>query len=275
MPFGKNHYLKALEARVAELESYLSKEGLAEVGTDHWQYLQRPNGSDDGHAPPAEADARRPQRRNTIGPTDAGSGSDDNDEARDWQTGVESMVDVLRELSLEANGGYIGASSHITMGRLVGSIVKGEESTKTASTGGSVQENLSPRALNNRDDEEIGVPGFANLSADVADRLLIGYSKHQSTRFPVVHFPWVRNLHLRRNNLDDVFEQSTLHLIYAIAGRFLETTGEVGVFFPEKQHAAALTYLDEILSYHDLRSVQTLMLLGIYCLRAPKGPGAW
>ncbi|TVY46901.1 putative transcriptional regulatory protein [Lachnellula occidentalis] len=275
MPFGKNHYLKALEARVAELESYLSKEGLSEVGTDHWQYLQRPGGLDDGCAPSVEADARQPQRRDAAGHADGCSGSDDNEEPHDWQTGVESMVDVLRELSLEANGGYIGASSHITMGRLVGSIVKGEESTKTTSTRGNIQEHLSPKAFNNRDDQEIVVPGFTHLSIDVADRLLVGYVKHTSTRFPVLHFPWVRDLHLRRNTIEDVFEKSSLHLVYAIAGRFLETTGEVGIFFPEKQQAAALTYLDEILSFHDIRSVQTLMLLAIYCLRAPKGPGAW
>jgi hypothetical protein len=38
---------------------------------------------------------------------------------------------------------------------------------------------------------------------------------------------------------------------------------------------AALTHLGEILQFHDIRSIITLLLLAIYCLRAPGGPGAW
>jgi hypothetical protein len=55
----------------------------------------------------------------------------------------------------------------------------------------------------------------------------------------------------------------------------LETTGEAGPLFPEMHYDAALTYLDEILQFHDIRSIITLLLLAIYCLRAPGGPGAW
>jgi hypothetical protein len=55
----------------------------------------------------------------------------------------------------------------------------------------------------------------------------------------------------------------------------LETTGEAGPFFPEMHYDAALTHLDEILQFHDIRSIITLLLLAIYCLRAPGGPGAW
>lgn len=66
-----------------------------------------------------------------------------------------------------------------------------------------------------------------------------------------------------------------IHLIYAIGGRFLETTGETGDFFPDMHYEEALKHLDEILQYHDLRSVQFLLLLSIYSLRSPRGPGAW
>jgi hypothetical protein len=44
MTFSKNHYLKSLEDRVAKLESYLTKEGVKEVGLEHWQYLPTSNG---------------------------------------------------------------------------------------------------------------------------------------------------------------------------------------------------------------------------------------
>lgn len=39
MPFGKARYVKALEKRVADLESYSTETGRRDVGTDHWQYL--------------------------------------------------------------------------------------------------------------------------------------------------------------------------------------------------------------------------------------------
>jgi hypothetical protein len=57
----------------------------------------------------------------------------------------------------------------------------------------------------------------------VAKRLLEGFLKLIATRFPVVHTPWIRELHERKDILDDVYEESTLHLVYATGGRFLET----------------------------------------------------
>ncbi len=68
---------------------------------------------------------------------------------------------------------------------------------------------------------------------------------------------------------------TVLHLVYAIGGRFLETTGETGNFFPEQHYEQALRHLDEICRYHDMRTVQVLLLFSIYSLRSPRGPGAW
>jgi hypothetical protein len=112
------------------------------------------------------------------------------------------------------------------------------------------------------------------VSAGAADRLLVGYTKHISTRFPIRHTPQLRQWHAGRDSLQNIYGKSTLYLAYAIGGRFLETTGEAGPFFPEMHYDAALTHLDEVLQFHDIRSVITL-LLAIYCLQAPGGPGAW
>lgn len=68
---------------------------------------------------------------------------------------------------------------------------------------------------------------------------------------------------------------SVLHLVYAIGGRFLETTGETGNFFPEQHYELALEHLEEVCAFHDVRTIQVLLLLSIYSLRSPKGPGAW
>ena len=262
MPFGKNHYLRTLEERVQELEDYLSKQGLLqEVGER--QYFPRPAAtvvSEDN--PPISSDLDRSHQHRRI------SASSDGD-ASDSQNGIDSMVGVLRDLSLDANGGYIGASGSITIGRLVGSIVTGQERNRS-----SPVEHFVSHAL--RDDLEAAQDfQLSDIPSIVSDRLIIGYMKHISTRWPILHSEHIRDLHARRAVLDDVYDKSILHLIYATGGRFLETTGETGDYFPERHHAAALQNLDPILRFHDTRSVVFLALLAVYCLRSPRGPGAW
>ena len=75
--------------------------------------------------------------------------------------------------------------------------------------------------------------------------------------------------------MEDSYEISTLNLVYAIAGRFLETTGQMETSYPERHYVAALAHLNIILQAHDVRSVQTLLLHAVYCLRAPRGLSAW
>lgn len=215
MPFGKNHYVKTLEERVAELEGFLLKKGLLDQVQDHHQqYLPQPEisvVSDEGTAPNnIEYSNKRSERRNTLASIDPESASSDNDDLYQWQEGVNSMVGVLRDLSLDANGGYIGASSHITMGKLVGSIVRGRGHSRTASG-----DCVSPSHATLRHEEQYGDFDFADVPSEVADRLIIGYMKHISTRWPILHSGWIRDLHSRRNTITDVYGKSTLHLIYA------------------------------------------------------------
>lgn len=68
---------------------------------------------------------------------------------------------------------------------------------------------------------------------------------------------------------------SVLHMVYAIAGRYLEAAREIGRFFPEQHFAAAMCNLDEILRFQDIRSVQFLLLLSVYGLRSADGSEPW
>ncbi|RDW59795.1 hypothetical protein BP6252_12882 [Coleophoma cylindrospora] len=273
MPFGKNHYIKGLEDRVARLERFLADRDLLDQVPDHRPHFPQPSSTSIDGDDPAEPESRDEGRRKSsltvaISPDTAGSGTDENEETAYWQKGVDSMSMVLRDLSLDANGGYIGASSHVSMGRLVDGIVKGKEQTR-------IPKEDSRPVPTPRLGDDIGLD-FADMIPGVADRLLIGWLKHISTRYPVLHSPWVRALHVRRDHITDHYEKCILHLVYASGGRFLETTGETGPYFPERHHDEALKYLDEVLHFHDIRSVVTLILLGVFCLRAPaKGPGAW
>jgi hypothetical protein len=67
---------------------------------------------------------------------------------------VDSMIGVLRDLSLEATGGYIGASASISMGRLVSSIDKGREQSGV-SRGSNADRQLGPKSLFRADDSNL------------------------------------------------------------------------------------------------------------------------
>jgi len=92
---------------------------------------------------------------------------------------VDSMIGVLRGFSLEATGGYTGASASISIGRLVSSIVKGREQSGV-SRGSNIDGQPGPKSLFRADDSNFrnaSREGPMLVSAGVADRLLVGYSE--------------------------------------------------------------------------------------------------
>jgi hypothetical protein len=129
------------------------------------------------------------------------------------------------------------------------------------------------------------------ISPAVAAKLLDCWIKHFSTHYPVIHTHRLKDLHSRRTDVLDAFQESILHLVYAISGRLLEAvsmnrldessrsnqqqTGDAGEYYPEQHYDAALQNMDAVLDLRDGRSVVYLLLLALYCLRGPKDPGAW
>jgi hypothetical protein len=183
-------------------------------------------------------------------------------------------VDVLRDLSLSA-GGYVGASSSLSMGRMLGSIVN-EKDASLMFGGRAFDENLSPKSNHTaQESPDEHIVSLSDVDDEAGERLLQGYFKHISTLWPLLRSRDVRTLHMCRRQMKDAFSCATLHLVYACGGRFLETTGETGDFQSEQHYNASNAYIDEVLQLHDIRSVQVLLLLAIYSLRSPKSPGAW
>lgn len=272
LPRSHDTSLAAAEARVAELEAILSREGIVDEGESQWRRRQTSQSPDAPKQIPVRSSMKRPHVE-TIGPEHEINGAEEDDESR--RTDFSSVFDVLRDLSLEASSGYIGASSSITMGRMVGSLVKGSEPLDVGSPDHRQEEHLTSKSMSDTGSDDHCYMETATIPQDIADKLLKGYLKHISTRWPILPSAYIRSLHSRRASLIDSFERCTLHLVYASGGRFLETTGETGTFYCERHHATALQYLDELVQCHDLRSVQVLILLAIYSLRAPRGPGAW
>lgn len=70
-------------------------------------------------------------------------------------------------------------------------------------------------------------------------------------------------------------ERSILHLIFAIASRFLQLTRNPCGVDPEKHLIAAIEPMDHILEQHNLGTIQFLLLLALHGQRSPYGAGAW
>jgi hypothetical protein len=192
---------------------------------------------------------------------------------------VTISSDYLKDLSIEAGGGFVGGeSSNITLGQMLKAIMQGKH--KGDSSVDVQVEPLSPKSSsqsreNKPHELEPQTNELTRISDEVAETLLKAYLKHISTRWVAFYRPHIQYLHKKRGELRDPFDLSCLNMVYAIAGRFLETSGETGNYFPDRHYVAALSYLDDVLRPHDLRSVQTLLLHAVYCLRAPRGLSAW
>lgn len=61
------------------------------------------------------------------------------------------------------------------------------------------------------------------IAPDNATHLLHAWIEHLSTRYPVIHTPRLKEIHARRERDLDLWEKSMLHLVYANAGRILES----------------------------------------------------
>ncbi len=263
MPFGRNQYVASLERRVAELEDFLANKGLlGQVSTFTPYNISGPNPASEStgtHLPGHEShlDSATHTRASSVSDTAVEDG--------------DSMVRILRDLSLESNGGYIGATSHFTMGRLLNSLVQGKQRAFH-------EDHPHGQMPYDKERDESPSMRLADVPSEVANKLFSGYMKHVATRYPILQSNWIYELHSRRDRIDNAYERNVLHLVYAIAGRFLQTTGDTDTSansYPERHQAQVLKDLDEMLCHNDTRSVVTLVLLAVYSLRAEGGPGAW
>ncbi|KAI0020988.1 fungal-specific transcription factor domain-containing protein [Xylariomycetidae sp. FL0641] len=258
----KKLYIRALEQRVAELESQLQSLGQLNVSVDHLgglgqaPVLSLPHG-DYTNSQPSQL-SQTPIKE---------SDDEDND-----------ILTAVRDLSLSASGHYVGASSNITIGRVLGSVV---QSQRAADTSGNDdissldEDDPAPKSGFSSIRGDAASTGMPALSPAVAARLLQGWFRHISTRYPVIHSARLQELHNHRESLSNEYDRVILYIVYAISGRWLESTGEMGPFSSNQMYYLAFKEMDNILRFRDSRTIDYLLLMALYCIRAPRDPGAW
>ena len=232
----RREHIRALEERVAELETSLASYGASDVGDDHFRIAR-------------------------LMPGDVGEVEDGNE-----------VFVAIRDLSLAASGHYVGGTSNIAIGRVLNSVVQSQQSPPAAST---FSETI---ALATKPVDATRLEAMVSLSTiddHTADQLIQGWFRHIATRYPICHTPQVKRLHARRRALTSAHDKCILHLIYAVSGRWLESAGETGYFFSDKHYDIAFQEMDSTLRLRDARSLDYLLLMTLYCTRAPREPGAW
>ena len=171
-------YVKALEERVAALESELRVEGHDGVADDHWERLQ--------------------PKEDIIDPLSA----------------------AIRELSLNACGYYVGSTTNVSLGRMLGVALEGESRI-------SYEPELEP------DDSASSFDGttehyYENTSFSTpfrdpsANITFLAYMEHVASDLPLIYSRRLKRIHENRHGLTNIWEKAILHLVYAIGGRSLE-----------------------------------------------------
>jgi hypothetical protein len=244
----------------------LRKDGLSNFSQDHWEVSDGYETSDYLHGMQVEEYPH--------------TSSDDKSLQQKQPDPVgDKLALAMRDLSLQANGGFVGASAYLALGRAVAGIVSAIETKPLESDSQEHNTNrlLPTNTLEGQPMDNPWVPEFdaANVDPGLAGRLLYGYLSYIPSRWPLLHRSHILDLHSRRDRLDNEYESFTLTFIYAIGGRYINPVREDGESFPVEFFQSALNRLDAIIGFNDIRSVVCLLLLSIFSLKGPSGPSVW
>lgn len=66
-----------------------------------------------------------------------------------------------------------------------------------------------------------------------------------------------------------------LHMVYAIGARYLQLSRDTEYVSAEAHYASALLDIDDVFDVQSLENLQCMLLLALYQLRSPSGPGLW
>ncbi len=126
---------------------------------------------------------------------------------------LQSVTLVIRDMYLGCLSGCVGPTSDITMGRVINSMMQvsdidmSEDSVAPGTEDNNGQwEHLSPKSASTAPGAATGTADFAQITDTIANKQFRGYILHISTRWPVLHTPYLRHLHENRASITGIFE---------------------------------------------------------------------
>lgn len=175
-----------------------------------------------------------------------------------WSKGLYSVGNVVPPPSpLSPTSGRLSAPPPAPIGQL-GSPLNNHASSSRA---GTAQQQQPP-------DDAMG------------RRMLDAYFVKIHPRYPFLNRAWLFDLHARRQDpapptLAHRFNVFTLNMVYAIGGTLLKITDPLSEAQAETYLAVALSDVSVVQEASTLQTIEGLVLLVLYNLRAPTNSGIW
>ena len=122
-------------------------------------------------------------------------------------------------------------------------------------------------------------------SDELGSALIVAYTEKVHSIYPFMDDEQLKVLHQERHKLkngatrEGEIGSAKLHLVYGIGARHLQLLGTSRVTFdrslPEAHFTAAAGALNIAFELRSTDSIEILLLLALYSLHSPSGPGAW
>ncbi|KLO86465.1 transcription activator protein acu-15 [Fusarium fujikuroi] len=243
-------------------------------------------------------------RQNTVTPT---SHCSIQQQILDSQSGPNETeptnLNGTASSDLEASAGivapspdsFLGTSSGYPLTKLLRSALPSVDARQSDRAGASHRVNVAARSLIGvrinigQHPEGDRVSDGSDLpSKEVGDKLIEAYYARVHPKHPFLPRKRVQSLHEARLELAPAHkamgsdsgrsrcDYATLQLVYAIGARYLQLSNDDDHYSSPKRHyACAMADSDTIFATGSLESLEAMLLLTIYQLRSPTGPGVW
>ncbi|RFU23872.1 hypothetical protein B7463_g12469, partial [Scytalidium lignicola] len=186
---------------------------------------------------------------------------------------------------------YLGTSSGLPLAKIVQSainlaVLTAAQTALQDPKNGSATRNYSD--VENDNTQKDSILTKASMPSDaVGDKLIHAYTDKVHSKQPFLSKTKLRRLHQRRNelfpsgkvskeqSLAERLDFFTLHMVYAIGARYLQLSDDYDYIAPEAHYAAAIQDINIIFDVQSIENLECMLLLAIYQLRSPSGPGIW
>lgn len=259
-------YVASLESHIANLE-----EKLRSRGSDDTR-------SSDSIATPAQPVPPSPSHAGRQGTTPA---SDPLHNSRAGDAG--ELLEVGTGFVALSSSSYFGESSGTPLAKIIQSGLA-LQNKHVDGPRAPLEQGLS------KNREESTISTKAEIPSQVvAEKLIEAYITKVHSKHPFLSKPKLRRLNERRHELkactslpteQQLLPESRLdfflmHMVYAIGARYLQLSRDSDHVSPEAHYAAAMQDIDVVLDVQSIENLQCMLLLALYQLRSPSGPGLW
>jgi hypothetical protein len=183
---------------------------------------------------------------------------------------------------------YLGASSGAPLAKIIQSAIN--HSVLSRSHGDAPEESTS----SNDPNQKIGEDGIVSARAPmprraVADKLIMAYIHKVHSKHPFLSRSKLRQLNECRLELrpsedyvngqqlppENRLDWFMLHMVYAIGARYLQLSRDSDFVSAEAHYFSAILDIEVVFDVQSIVNLQCMLLLALYQLRSPSGPGLW